>query len=65
MKTKFQFLYPRVKWGSVDYHKLINKHSIYRGISFPTEISYHSLFNGWRFNFQIFGLGFSFEKSLV
>ena len=59
MTTKFEFLYPWFRWKTEDHNGEID---VFRGMGFPTEISYHSYFGETHFEFMILGFGFSVER---
>jgi len=55
MKTTFQLLWPWFRWNTRDY-------ATFKGMGFPTEISYHEMFGEWHFELQVLGLGFHIER---
>ena len=59
MKTNFKLIWPWFTWRTTNFN---NGESTVRGCGFPTEISYHSYFDEWHFEFIILGFGFSIER---
>ena len=57
MKTNFKFLWPWFRWKNET-----KDNATFKGLGFPTEISYHEMFGEWNFEFQIFGFGFHIER---
>ncbi len=55
MKTDFQLLWPWFHWRT-------KGKNVFKGIGFPTEISYHSYSKEWHFELQILGFGFYIER---
>ena len=58
MKTNFNFLWPWFRWKSGNFVEV----ATFKGVGFPTEISYHSMYREWHFELQILGFGFCIER---
>ncbi len=58
MKTNFNFLWPWFRWKSGNFVDT----STFKGVGFPTEISYLSMYGEWHFELQILGFGFGIER---
>jgi hypothetical protein len=57
MKTNFKLLWPWFRWKNE-----AEDNATFKGVGFPTEISYHEMFGEWHFEVQIFGFGFHIER---
>jgi len=60
MKTNFNLLWPWFHWKSET-----EDNSTFKGMGFPTEISYDKTLGEWHFEVQILGFGFHIERFLI